>query len=275
MKFPIQYTTSQPIGAGRVVCICEYDGSAYHGWQAQKCGLPTVQKELGRAISQIANEEVELVCAGRTDASVHSSYQVVHFDTRSVRNLRAWVFGVNSQLPGNVAVHWFGNTNESFSARFSATARTYRYFIYNGPVKPAAQDHRITWCFKHLNEKLMHEAAQFLLGEQDFSSFRAVECQSHTPFRNVHFIHVKRHGLVVEIEIKANAFLHHMVRNIAGVLMAVGAGDKPVEWVDSVLQARDRRQGGVTAKPHGLYLVDVDYPEEFGIPKLPITPFFM
>ncbi len=275
MNYPIEYTTSTHIGAGRVVCVCEYDGANYHGWQAQKSGLPTIQQALNRAISKVADQEVELVCAGRTDAFVHGTCQVVHFDTVSVRNLRSWVLGVNTHLPGDIAVHWFGNISPEFSARFSATARTYRYFIYNGPVKPAAHDKRLTWCHKPLDERQMHSAAQVLLGEQDFSSFRAVECQSNTPFRNVHYIRVKRHGLIVEIEIKANAFLHHMVRNIAGVLMSVGSGDKPASWVAEVLAAKDRKQGGVTAKPYGLYLVDVEYPEEFGVPKLPITPFFM
>ncbi|PIE44289.1 MAG: tRNA pseudouridine(38-40) synthase TruA [Gammaproteobacteria bacterium] len=275
MSYPISYTTSDLIGAGRVVCICEYDGTDYHGWQAQKSGLPTVQLQLESALSVVANEKLDIVCAGRTDGSVHACHQVIHFDTSVVRNLHSWVFGVNTNLPDDIAVHWFDNIDSEFSARFSATSRTYRYFIYNGPIKPAVHDKRITWCYKPLNTELMHEAAQCLVGENDFSSFRAADCQSNTPFRNVEFIKVERRGLLVEIEIKANAFLHHMVRNIAGVLMSVGAGEQPATWVQEVLAARDRRQGGVTAKPFGLYLVGVDYPEKYRIPQLPITPFFM
>ncbi|PID42374.1 MAG: tRNA pseudouridine(38-40) synthase TruA [Gammaproteobacteria bacterium] len=275
MNYPISYTTTAPVGAGRVVCVCEYDGTAYHGWQAQKSGLPTIQLKLESALSFVANEKIEIVCAGRTDASVHACHQVIHFDTSAVRNMRSWVFGVNTHLPDDIAVHWFDNTDTEFSARFSATARTYRYFIYNGPIRPAAQTRRLTWCYQPLDEREMHKAAQCLVGENDYSSFRAAECQSNTPFRNVEFVRVRRLGMLVEIEIKANAFLHHMVRNIAGVLMAVGAGEKPASWVQEVLDARDRKKGGVTAKPFGLYLSGVDYPGKYPVPQLPITPFFM
>lgn len=254
------------IGNGNVAAVIEYDGSGFHGWQFQKGSLPTVAGKLVPAISGVANAPLELVCAGRTDAGVHAAYQVVNFSTASVRSLRSWVLGVNSALPEAIRVHWMGDVADSFSARFSATSRRYRYLIASTPVRPALFAHNVSWTHRALDAGLMHQAGQALLGENDFSAFRAAGCQANTPFRHVSALSVKRQGPFVVIEIAANAFLHHMVRNIAGSLMAVGAGDKPPEWIRQVLEARDRRLSGVTAPAQGLYLVDVSYPESLGIP---------
>ena len=259
-------TAGNDIVTGRVALCLSYNGNRYHGWQSQKSGLPTVQKYLQEAVSKVANHSVDLVCAGRTDKGVHGAHQVVHFETDARRTERAWVFGCNSNLPKDISVSWAGAVDEGFHARFSATSRRYHYVIYNHPVRPAIFYNELTWCHDPLDERLMNEAAQCLVGEHDFSSFRAVGCQSRSPFRFIEFVNVKRYGHVLVIDIKGNAFLHHMVRNIAGVLMEIGKQRKPVSWCAQVLEARDRTQGGVTAAPNGLFLTHVDYPPEFGIP---------
>ena len=258
-------TASNGIVTGRVALCLAYNGNAYHGWQSQKNGLPTVQKYLQAAVSKVADHQVELVCAGRTDKGVHGAYQVVHFDTDAKRSERAWVFGCNSSLPKDISVSWAGAVKPEFHARFSATSRRYHYVIYNHPVRPAIFHNELTWCHDPLNASMMHEAAQCLVGEHDFSSFRAVGCQSRSPFRFIEFINIKRYGHILVIDIKGNAFLHHMVRNIAGVLMEIGKARKPISWCAEVLEAKDRTRGGVTAKPNGLFLTHVDYPSEFGI----------
>lgn len=259
-------TAGNEIVTGRVALCLSYNGHSYHGWQSQKSCLPTVQKYLQEAVSRVANHPVELVCAGRTDKGVHGAHQVVHFDTNAKRTERAWVFGCNSNLPKDISVSWAGSATEDFHARFSATSRRYHYVIYNHPVRPAIFHNELSWCHDPLGESKMHEAAQCLVGEHDFSSFRAVGCQSRSPFRFIEFINVKRYGHVLIIDIKGNAFLHHMVRNIAGVLMEIGKGRKSVSWCAQVLEAKDRTKGGVTAQPNGLFLTHVDYPEKFGIP---------
>lgn len=263
------------IGAGRVVCIVQYDGSSFHGWQIQRGNLPSVQQSLQRALSRVANEPIEVVCAGRTDARVHATGQVVHFDTAVTRTRDSWIKGVNTYLPDGVSVGWVDNIDADFHARFSATARRYRYLIYNDSVKPALLSNLLTWHYWPLDADKMHAAAQSLIGEHDFSSFRAAECQSKTPFRNVHSVTVSRRNKMVEIDIQANAFLHHMVRNIAGVLLYIGGGRAPVTWVEEVIDARDRRKGGVTAPPFGLYLVKVIYPDRFILPNDELGPFFL
>ena len=217
-----QLTTDNAIGAGRVALAFEYDGRSFHGWQLQKSGVRSVEAELTKAVAKVANHPVDLVCAGRTDAGVHASYQIVHFDTPSVRNLRSWVMGINTALPDDIAVHWVGNGDGDFHARFSATYRRYRYIIYNHPVRPGIQRGQVSWTFRPLDAERMHEAAQALAGEHDFSSFRAAGCQSRTPIRFLERISVTRKRNFVVIDVQANAFLHHMVRNIAGALMAVG-----------------------------------------------------
>lgn len=267
-----QLTTSPPVGAGRVALVVEYDGSRFHGWQYQKSGIPSVAGDLARAVAHVADHPVDLVCAGRTDAGVHASYQVVHFDTAVNRSLRAWVLGINSALPADISVQWAGNVPESFHARFSARARRYRYLIFNHTVRPALYRDQVSWSFRPLGVERMTEAAACLIGEHDFSSFRAAGCQSNTPNRFVSAIKVFRQGPFVLIDIEANAFLHHMVRNIAGSLMAVGAGQQPVAWLKSVLESRDRTKAAVTAPAGGLYLVDVQYPDFPEIPRPAIGP---
>lgn len=248
----------------RIALGVEYDGSQYHGWQSQD-GLHTVQSVIERALSEVADEPVTVTCAGRTDTGVHATNQFIHFDTEKQRNLRAWIHGANANLPKDVCVKWGREMPESFHARYSATARTYRYLIFNSPIRPALMRSNLTWQYRILDHELMHRAAQHLLGEQDFTSFRSVECQSNTPMRFVRKIQVDRKGDLIIIEITANAFLHHMVRNIAGVLINVGSGKQRPEWVAEVLAARDRKMGAETAPSYGLYLTRVEYPPEFEV----------
>ena len=263
---PKNNTAGNEMITGRVALCLSYNGSNYHGWQSQKSGLPTVQKYIQEALSVVANHPVEVVCAGRTDKGVHGAHQVVHFDTESERSARSWVFGCNSNLPKDISVSWVGAVDSEFHARFSATGRRYNYVICNYPVRPAIFHNELTWCHDRLDEGLMNEAAQCLVGRHDFSSFRAVGCQSKSPFRVIEYVSVKRYGNVLVVDIKGNAFLHHMVRNIAGVLMDIGNMRQPVSWCSDVLQARDRTKGGVTASPKGLFLTHVDYPDKFGVP---------
>jgi len=247
----------------------EYRGTQYCGWQRQDGHTEvSVQWVLEKALSQVADQPITVTCAGRTDSGVHGCEQVVNFSTTAERPLKAWTLGVNSNLPRDVRVLWVQEVPEDFSARFSATARTYRYVILNRPVASALVNDMVTWEKAPLDEVAMHEAGQYLLGENDFSSFRGASCQSNTPFRFVNYINVSRHGSFVTVEIKANAFLHHMVRNIVGVLMCIGKGEKPVGWAKDVLLARDRRQAAKTAPSNGLYLLQVEYPESLGLPQV-------
>jgi tRNA pseudouridine38-40 synthase len=252
----------------------EYDGSDYFGWQRQQ-SVDSVQERLESALSIIANSTINVFCAGRTDAGVHATGQVIHFETQSTRSPSAWTMGVNSHLPDNIAVRWSQIVDDSFHARFSATARRYRYVIYNHRYRPAILAKGVSHYYLPLNEILMHQAAQYLLGENDFSSFRAAQCQSRTPWRNIHHIEVIRQGEYIIVDIKANAFVHHMVRNIVGSLLEVGTGNKPPEWIAELLQARNRTQAAATAKPEGLYLVQVEYPKEYQIPNLVLGPLFL
>lgn len=252
----------------RVALGVEYNGAEFHGWQRQKKpAVATVQAHLEDALSQVADHPVTVVCAGRTDAGVHATQQVVHFDTTARREVRAWVRGVNSHLPETVRVRWSKSVNADFHARFSALARRYQYVICNTEVKSAIFSRQVTHFRWPLDASLMHAEARCLLGEQDFSSFQAVACQSNTPMRNVHHVAVSRRDHLLVIDIQANAFLLHMVRNIAGVLMAVGAGQQEPGWTRWVLEQKDRNQAGVTAHPQGLYLVGVEYPPELDIPQ--------
>jgi len=244
----------------------EYNGSSFHGWQAQKQGERTVQEVLEAALSVVANHTVKVVCAGRTDTGVHALGQVVHFETESQREAQNWILGTNVNLPFDVNVTWAHPVADDFSARFSATSRRYRYFILNRRSRSSVLAGKVTWSHQALNENLMQEAAQCLVGEHDFSSYRALACQAHSPIRTIHSINVARHHEIIEISLHANAFLHHMVRNIAGVLMTIGRLEQPVEWAKQVLGYRDRTKGGVTAPPHGLYFEEVVYPTEFKIP---------
>jgi len=272
---PQPLTTDNAIGNGRVAIIFEYDGRAFHGWQQQKSGVRSVQQELARAVSKVADQPVDLVCAGRTDARVHASFQVAHFDASATRSLRSWVMGMNTGLPEDISVHWAGNGVADFHARFSAIYRRYRYVILNRPVRPGILRGQVSWTFRALDADSMNRAAQVLVGEHDFSSFRAAGCQSRTPIRYLERISVTRKGEYVVLDVQANAFLHHMVRNIAGALIAVGSGSQSEGWVRDVLASKSRRLAGVTAPSDGLYLVDVGYPEHFRIPRASCGPGFV
>ncbi len=253
----------------RIALALEYDGSEYHGWQAQT-GLRTIQHVVESSLSRVANEPISVICAGRTDTGVHALAQIVHFDTKITRSTRAWVHGTNAYLPKEICVKWAREMPESFHARYSALSRRYRYVICNTSVRPGLLRRNVTWQFRALNHEAMHQAAQYLIGEHDFTSFRSVECQSNSPMRNIFSIEVTRQGERVMMDITANAFLHHMVRNIAGVLMVVGSGKANVEWVQEVLLAKDRRKGAETAPAYGLYLVAVDYPPAYEVYNAPL-----
>ena len=226
----------------------------------------SVQQELERALSAVAAHPVAVTAAGRTDAGVHALMQVAHFDSPSQRSTRAWTLGVNTELPAEITVLWATAVPGGFHARYSALSRTYVYQIANQPCRPALLRGRVCWVRRSLDSDVMHVAAQDLVGEHDFSSFRAAECQSASAIRRISHIAVGRCDATVVITVRANAFLHHMVRNIAGALIAVGTGSRPAGWIAELLAARDRSKGGVTAPPQGLYLAQVDYPDEFGIP---------
>lgn len=251
----------------------EYDGSNYCGWQRQK-SVASVQEALEKALSKIANEPIEVICAGRTDTGVNATNQVVHFDTNNYRKDVAWTLGVNTNLPKDIAVTWVKAVDETFHARFSATSRRYRYIILNRPRRPALFASGITFNHQPLDEKLMHQAAQSLVGEHDFTSFRTVHCQAPTAVRTIEHCNVTRHGEYLMIDVKGNAFLHHMIRNIAGSLMRVGNQLETVEWIAEVLAAKNRCVAGMTASPCGLYFVDVIYPEQYQLPLRPKGPLF-
>lgn len=258
----------------RIALGIEYDGSQFFGWQRQKHEPSTVQEKLENALSFVANHDVSVVCAGRTDTGVHGMGQVVHFDSDAVREDKAWIYGGNAKLPNTISIKWAKVVSDEFHARFSATARSYRYAIYNHPIRPAIGMTHLTWNYRPLNLAAMQEASQCLIGEHDFSSFRAVGCQSKSPQRQVMSLALYRRDRLIIMDIKANAFLQHMVRNIAGTLMAVGSGKMPVGWVEQVLNHKDRTKGGVTAPPYGLYFMAVDYPQSFAIPRPePNVPF--
>ena len=246
----------------------EYDGRHYSGWQAQPhLDVDTVQESLEAALARVANEPVRVHCAGRTDTGVHGFGQIVHFDDPVGRSPKAWVLGTNASLPASVRLHWAQQVGPGFHARFSATSRRYRYLIYNSAIRPAQLDGLVTWQRRPLDASLMDQAAQQMLGERDFSAFRAASCQASTPMRDMQAISVSRHGALIAIDLRANAFLHHMVRNIAGTLMMIGSGQAHPNWVAELLEAGDRRVAADTAPAAGLYLVEVSYPENFDLPR--------
>lgn len=249
----------------RIALGVEYDGSGFHGWQYQG-DVRSVQECVELALGKVAAHPVVVHCAGRTDTGVHATGQVVHFDTAAIRSMRSWVMGTNVNLPPDVCITWASEVSEEFHARFSAVGRHYQYRILSRSTRPAIWRDRVTWTHYPLDVDAMHRAAQQLVGEHDFSSYRAVGCQAKQPVRTIYRIEVSRQGELVNIDVHANAFLHHMVRNIAGVLLSVGKGEQPESWVRDVLERRDRTQGGVTAPAHGLYLMRVDYPEKFLLP---------
>ena len=257
----------------KIAAGVEYDGSGFCGWQRQH-GMRTVQACVEQAVSKVADHPVEVVCAGRTDAGVHALGQVIHFETHSERCSRSWVLGANANLPPDVGLLWAMPIDDEFHARFAAISRRYRYVILNRWIRPAWLHTKVTWQYRTLDESAMDQAGKLLKGEHDFSSFRALACQAKSPVRTVLDLEVTRRMDYVYIDVHANAFLHHMVRNIAGVLMAVGYKEQPVEWVSQLLKLRNRAQGGVTAPASGLYLVGVDYDGKYGIKNEPRLPVF-
>lgn len=252
----------------RIALGIEYDGTAYNGWQRQLTG-DGVQERVERALSKVANEPVVIICAGRTDTGVHASGQVVHFDTNSERSSRGWLLGANSDLPADVNVTWVQPVSDDFHARFAAVARTYRYLILNRFERSALHRDRAWWVYDQLDIERMQKAAKPLLGEHDFSGFRAAACQASTPVRNISHLSLAQRGPWIELEVTANAFLQHMVRNIMGTLVMIGRGDESPGWAAEILASRDRKKGGIAAPPHGLTLVSVAYPDEFDLPADP------
>ena len=249
----------------RIALGLAYDGSVWRGWQTQPQGQ-TVQDELQKALLDFTTETTETVCAGRTDAGVHAVGQVVHLDTGVTRSLESWVRGLNTLLPESIAVQWAHPVPEHFHARFSATARTSIYVLRNSRVRSPLTRSRAGWFYQPLDLALMREAASRLLGEHDFSSFRSSQCQAASPVRTLELADIQKHGEFFIFTFKANAFLHHMVRNLMGTLLYVGSGRKPPGWVETLLADRDRRRAAPTFAANGLYFARVDYPSEFGLP---------
>lgn len=253
-------------------CI-EYDGTNYCGWQ-RLSHAPSIQAEVEKALSFVANHPVDLTCSGRTDSGVHGIGQIVHFDSDAVRNEKAWRMGCNTNLPDDIALRWIQPIADDFHARFSARSRRYRYIILNHHVRPALLNNKVCWYRDALDEERMQIAANFLLGENDFSSFRAAGCQAKHAMRELQDIHISREGRFIYIDIVANAFLHHMVRNIVGSLFEVGDGRRPPEWFSELLNVKDRTKAGVTAPACGLYFVSVQYPAKFHLPEVFSAPVF-
>ncbi|MGA9572698.1 MAG: tRNA pseudouridine(38-40) synthase TruA [Lysobacterales bacterium] len=243
----------------------EYDGAGFCGWQRQDHSL-SVQHCVEKAVAAVANHPVTVICAGRTDTGVHARGQVTHFDSPSERSERQWVLGINSNLPVSVRVLWVRAVDDSFHARFGAYSRSYRYSILNRWVRPAIGVSYYGWCRGALDEERMHEAAQVLLGRHDFSAFRSAGCSAQHAIREVTAIGVSREKATVNIDISANAFLYHMVRNIVGSLIPVGKGEKSVQWFAEIFRGQDRARAGVTAEPQGLCFMNVRYDHKYGLP---------
>ena len=257
----------------RISLGIEYDGSQFCGWQRQH-HVASVQQAVEEAVSSVANAPVRVYAAGRTDTGVHAMEQVAHFDTSTERDAKAWTTGVNTYLPASVSVLWARPVGKDFHARNSARARRYRYIILNRGTRPALLNRRVTWVFRSLNQATMQEAANYLQGTHDFSSYRALSCQAKSPVRTIYEINVTRQGEFVYIDVCADGFLHHMVRNMAGVLITIGKGERDASWSQTVLQHRDRTLGGVTAQADGLYLVKVQYDTEYGFDSAIRWPAF-
>lgn len=237
-----------------------YRGSNFHGWQLQKSGIRTVQGEVEAALAKIANHPVRVFCSGRTDAGVHAIEQVIHFETKAKRDNNAWLFGGNVNLPEDVNFLWVKPVADDFHARFSAIARQYQYKIFNNPLRSSLTAPFALWQPRKLDIELMNQAAAYLLGEHDFSSFRAHSCQAKSPIKTVEHLHLSQQDYEITLDIKANAFLHHMVRNIVGTLLKVGNAERPTDWVKTVLDSKHRQAAGATVQPHGLYFVKAFYP---------------
>ncbi|HKO87563.1 MAG TPA: tRNA pseudouridine(38-40) synthase TruA [Burkholderiales bacterium] len=257
----------------RIAIGLAYDGSAFEGWQSQPSGN-TVQDHLQAALSAVAASPIRVQGAGRTDAGVHACAQVAHFDVEVERPESAWVRGANAHLPDGIAVQWAKEVDREFSARFSAAARSYTYVLYNHPIRPALYAHQVGWFHLPLDEDAMQRAAELLLGEQDFSAFRSAECQAKSPMRIMEEARISRHGPYLIFKFRANAFLHHMVRNLVGSLVYIGKGAHAMEWIGEVLASRDRGRAAPTFPAAGLYLSGVQYPDAWRLPAfLPMMPF--
>lgn len=257
----------------RIAIGIQYDGSPWQGWQTQPHGQ-TVQDALQAAARQFAQRDLDIQCAGRTDAGVHAIEQVAHFDTDIDRPPQAWVRGLNNFLSRSIAVRWAQDVtadaaNQPFHARYSAVCRTYHYYLYNNPVRSPLLQGRAGWVFRPLDAGAMQRAAQALVGDHDFSAFRAAQCQSNSPRRIMHAVTVERHGDLLRLTLTANAFLHHMVRNIVGSLIYVGNGGRPESWIAELLAGRDRTQAAPTFMPDGLYLAKIDYGPNWKLPTHP------
>lgn len=250
----------------------EYAGTAYSGWQ-RLVGMRTVQAELETALSRVADQTIVVTAAGRTDAGVHALQQIVHFDTDAPRAPHAWLLGANANLPRDISVRWAQPVPTTFHARFGAVARSYRYVIHNHSARSALLHERASWWPQPLDAVSMHAAAQCLIGQHDFSAFRDAQCQAPSPVRTLTALSVSRRDDFVLLDVQGNAFLHHMVRNLAGTLMQVGMGRRPQEWVRAVLEGRERRKAGMTAPAAGLYFIGPRYPAEFALPPPP-QPWF-
>lgn len=259
----------------RLAAAVEYSGGPFKGWQWQSNAEPTIQPLIENAISRVANHPVKVFCAGRTDAGVHATRQIIHFDSTASRSPYSWCMGANRYLPSDIALKWVVPISQNFHARFSAFERHYRYVIVNTPVKPALFNQQLTWVRQSLDIELMAAAAQHLKGTHDFSSFRAADCQAKTPIKTVNHVEICQYGNLIVLDIAATAFLYHMVRNIMGVLIKVGRGEASPDWVKQVLEAKDRRKADVTAPAEGLYFVNVRYPSEFELPTETLGPIFV
>ena len=271
----IQDLSIFPEGMQRIAMGIEYKGHLFHGFQSQASGVSTVQQSLERALSGICNEEITLVCAGRTDRGVHATQQVIHFDTLARRPERAWLRGANTQLPAGVSIRWVKEVAPDFHARFSARSRTYRYIIHNTPTPSALLSEMVTWDRRRLDLEAMIDGSQYLLGEHNFNAFRGADCQAKNPVRRMEKITITRRRDFIVIEVQATAFLYHMVRNIVGSLAAVAAGEKSAYWIKAVLESQDRRCAGVTAPAAGLYLVDVAYDAQYELPPGEKGPYMI
>jgi len=249
----------------RIALAVEYDGSQFCGWQIQP-HCHSVQAELEQALSRIADEPVTVSCSGRTDTGVHAIAQVVHFDTTAVRPIRAWTFGANTHLNAQVAVHWAGEVSDEFHARFKALNRSYQYRILNRGTRSGLHANKLSWVNQQLDVDSMHAAAQQLLGVHDFSAFRSADCQAKHAVRDLQQLDVKRIGQLITIDVRANGFLHNMVRILSGCLIRIGKGEADAAWLLDVLNAQDRTRAGMTAPAQGLCFVQPQYPAEFGIP---------
>ena len=253
----------------------EFCGTQYRGWQTQQAGVVSVQETIEKVLSKIADHPVILHAAGRTDAGVHATNMVAHFDTTAIRPERGWLMGANSQLPKDISIQWIKCMDENFHARFKAMARRYRYVVYIAPTRPALLHKQVTHLYQELDVQKMIKAAAKFEGTHNFESFRAAACQSNQPVRHVKHCRLFEHGRYLVLDIQADGFLHHMVRNIMGCLLEIGQGMYEIDHIDSMFAAEDRRAAGITAPADGLYFIQSYYPDQFDLPQLPLGPHWL